>query len=89
MSLIIQLEQKTKEFSRLLYLDNNKSEIIESHGSNFLDSQKCFYNYHKDRKKPFEMLPKNYNIVKDLVDLIKVYQSAKDCLDEISKNDYK
>jgi hypothetical protein len=58
MSLIIQYHQKTKDFQRLLFYDNNKSEIIESHGSNALES--LVYGAKKNHGTPFEHLPHCY-----------------------------
>jgi hypothetical protein len=61
MSLVIQLNQRTKQLGRLLYVPNNIAEIIESHGSCFLDLQRDYYNHHKSSKKPFNYLPSNYD----------------------------
>ena len=61
MSLVIQLNQKTKKLGRLLYVPNNIAEIIESHGSCFLDCQRDYYSHHKSIKKPFNYLPDNYD----------------------------
>lgn len=58
MSLIFQYNQYNGKLNRLVYLDNNKAELIHSHGLTTLEGM--LYGHHY-KKTPFEKLPKVYN----------------------------
>lgn len=86
MSLVLQIHQTTKQPRRLLYIDNNVAEYIESHGISMIDNQRYYYSHHKSLKKPFNNLPKDYEKL-DLEHQIFVYDVARIHQYEVIKNE--
>jgi hypothetical protein len=76
MSLVLNYDQRTKEISRLLYIHNNVSEIVHSHGTTMLEVQRDYYKHHKSLKKPFNLLPKDYESM-DLQHQLFAYDIAR------------
>jgi len=86
MSLIIQYDQETKEFRRLLFYDNNISEILESHGGSFIETM-AYVHKKKNHIHPFYILPTNYSKI-HFHKIEKVYKSFECKLDQIAEQKY-
>lgn len=83
MSLIIHLDQYTKKLNRMKYIDNNISEIIESHGSTWLETEKEMLKNDPYSVHPFYILPMGWNQGMTKDDRKYIYNEAKTDLEHV------
>lgn len=77
-----------KKLMRMLYVNNNISEIINSDGLTMLDVQRDYMKEHHYAVHPFYALPMGYNKLKHIDDLLSIYEPVKKQVERIYLNNH-